>query len=55
MEKAAIVVVYLNGEPADVHMFEREQCPMLWARWLEKLEQYHKMFASDLNEVVDEY
>ena len=49
------MVVYFNGDPADVHMFDKGQCLKVWAKWLDRLEQYHKSFATDLNDVVDEY
>jgi len=50
-----IVVVYFNGDPADVHVFDKDQCLVVWAKWLERLKQYQTMFPSDFNDVVLEY
>ena len=54
MNKAVIVVVYISGEPADVHVFNERQCLAYWREWLDRLDQFQKMFAYDLNEIPDE-
>jgi len=51
--KAVVVVVYISGAPADVHVFDHHQCEVYWRDWLERLDQYQKMFAYDLSEIVD--
>ena len=53
MTKAVIVVVYISGAPADVHVFDQQQCMMYWKEWLDRLDEFQKMFAYDLNEVID--
>lgn len=54
VSKAVIVVVYKSGEPADVHVFNEHQCIAYWREWLDKLDQFQKMFAHDLNEIPDD-
>ena len=54
MTKAVIVVVYVSGAPADVHVFDHQQCEGYWREWLDRLNQFQKMFAHDLSEIVDE-
>ena len=53
MTKAIVVIVYISGAPADVHVFDHTQCMVYWKQWLDRLDEFQKMFAHDLNEVID--
>ncbi|XP_061164308.1 mitochondrial genome maintenance exonuclease 1-like [Saccostrea echinata] len=37
---AALVVMYENGNPADIHYLDSVKCQSYWRKWLDKLHQY---------------
>jgi len=43
ISQAAVVVIYNSGLPAVTHTFDTEQMKVYWDKWLERLEQYHKI------------
>ncbi|XP_062621877.1 mitochondrial genome maintenance exonuclease 1-like [Saccostrea cucullata] len=48
VSSAALVVVYDNGDPADIHYLDSVKCQNYWRKWLDKLHQYWLLKRKDV-------